>query len=225
MARMRRCGRRHMPPGTFDLLSCVLRHHFLTYLLAFLKSLTWLRNVSYDMISTADRWYSHRFTIVTTFRNQTEPNEQRKDICKTYADSKQNNTRMKDARLRVLRLAHRDDLDPATAEIHSADPFRVELRLPVGHQRHLNAEMTPRYDTRRRGSARVGAARAALLTAHRARDDRVRDGGIAVGPLTHEGPQNCDRLEGLAQAHVVGKDAPGALAAQRYELGRGREGA
>ena len=66
MVRMRRCGRRHITPGTCDLLSCALRHHFLTYLLAFLKSLTWLRNVSYEMISTADRWYSHRFTIVTT---------------------------------------------------------------------------------------------------------------------------------------------------------------
>ena len=116
---------------------------------------------------------------------------------------------MKDARLRVLRLAHRDDLDPATAQIRSADPFRVELRLPVGHQRHLNAEMTPRYDTS--GVAwRASAWRARRYSrlAHRARDDRVRDGGIAVGPLTHEGPQNCDRLEGLAQAHVVGKDAP-----------------
>ena len=76
-------------------------------------------------------------------------------------------------------LAHADHVDAARLQPIRADPLLVQLALPVGHQRDG------------------------------ARHDRMRYGGLAVRShaLRHERPQNRDRLQRLAEAHVVGQNA------------------
>mmetsp|Transcript_11198 Transcript_11198/g.46663 ORF Transcript_11198/g.46663 Transcript_11198/m.46663 type:complete len:438 (-) Transcript_11198:4-1317(-) len=47
--------------------------------------------------------------------------------------------------------------------------------------------------------------------AGRAHDDGLADHGLAVESLLQQRPQECDALQGLAEAHVVRKDAPTPL--------------